>query len=305
VAGGAFHAGVLAAIEEVTGWDPRRATVMVGTSAGSVAGTSLRAGLSATDMLARAEDRPMSPAGTRLLAGVESLRRAAALGPNWRVRRPTDIATRLVRAAARPLEARPLALLAGLMPEGTVDTDLISEGIAGLLGSWPSEPLWVCAVRERDGRLVVFGRSRRPPIPQAVAASCAIPGFFRPVAIEGELFVDGGAHSPTNANVLVGVDLDLVLVSSPMSMAGRRLRLGIDQPLRRWSRLVLQAEARRLRGQGVQVIAFQPTAEDIAVIGPNPMDPRRRAAVARQARESTLRRLEHTDTRARMREMSA
>ncbi|MDQ1402821.1 MAG: hypothetical protein QOG03_1137, partial [Actinomycetota bacterium] len=61
VAGGAFHAGVLAALADVTGWDPRRAAIVVGTSAGSVAGSSLRAGLAAADMLARATDRPLSP----------------------------------------------------------------------------------------------------------------------------------------------------------------------------------------------------------------------------------------------------
>ncbi len=305
VAGGAFHAGVLAAVEEATGWDPRRATVVVGTSAGSITGTSLRAGLSAADLLARAEGRPMSAAGARLMAGAGPPRRPPAMRSGGRVRLPADIAARLARAAARPLQARPLALIAGLMPEGAVGTDFISEGIAGLaLGSWPGGRLWVCAVRERDGRLVVFGRDRWPPLPDAVAASCAIPGYFRPVSIDGELFVDGGTHSPTNADVLAGVDLDLVVVSSPMSLAGRGLRLAIDQPARRWSRLVLEAEARRLRRLGVNVIAFQPTAQDAAVIGPNPMDADRRAAVARQARQSTLRRLAHADIRARLRVIS-
>jgi hypothetical protein len=47
-----------------------------------------------------------------------------------------------------------------------------------------------------------------------------------------------------------------------MSLTGRGLRLAIDQPARRWSRLVLDAEARRLRRRGTQVIAFQPTAGD-------------------------------------------
>src|SRR5450755_962070 len=75
VAGGAFHAGVLAAIAEATGWDPRRATVVVGTSAGSITGASLIAGLSAGDLLARSEGRPMSAAGTRLMAGVGPPRR--------------------------------------------------------------------------------------------------------------------------------------------------------------------------------------------------------------------------------------
>lgn len=302
VAGGAFHAGVLAAIAAATGWDPRRATVVVGTSAGSITGASLVAGLSAGDLLARSEDRPMSAAGTRLMAGVGPPRRPPPLRAGGRPRRPADIAARLARAAARPLEARPLALAAGLLPEGRVGTELISAAIAGLpLHSWPGGRLWVCAVRERDGRLVVFGRDQRPPIPDAVAASCAIPGFYRPVGIDGELFVDGGAHSPTNADVLAGLGLDLVVVSSPMSVVGPGLRLAFDQPVRRWSRLVLETEARRLRREGTHVIAFQPTAADAAVIGPNPMDPGRRAVVARQARDSTLRRLARADTRASLR----
>lgn len=302
VAGGAFHAGVLAALEEATGWDPRRATVIVGTSAGSITATSLRAGLCAADLLARAEGRPMSAAGTRLLAQAGPPPAPPVLRSGGRARRPADIAARLARAAARPLDARPLALLAGLLPEGAVGTDLISAAIARLpLGAWPSDPLWICAVRERDGRLVVFGRDRRPPLPDAVAASCAIPGFYRPVSIGGEPFVDGGAHSPTNADVLADAGLDLIVVSSPMSLTGRGLRLAIDQPARRWSLLILQAEARRLRRRGTHVIAFQPTTEDAAVIGPNPMDPARRAAIARQARESTLRRLARADTHARLR----
>ena len=40
---------MLAALEESLGWDPRRADVIVGTSAGSITGATLRAGLSAAD----------------------------------------------------------------------------------------------------------------------------------------------------------------------------------------------------------------------------------------------------------------
>jgi NTE family protein len=297
---------VLAALEEVTGWDPRRATVIVGTSAGSITGTSLRAGLSAPDLLARAENRPLSPSGARILAGVGPPAGPPALRASGRARPPAEVAGRLARAAARPLSARPLAVLAALMPEGSAGTDLIAAGISALaLPSWPTQPLWVCAVRERDGRLIVFGRDSRPRLADAVAASCAIPGFFRPVNIDGEVFVDGGVHSPTNADLLADLGLDLVVVSSPMSLAGSGLRLRLDQPARRWSRLLLDGEARRLRRQGVEVVAFQPTAQDIMIIGANPMDARRRVAVARQARESTLGRLARAETRARLAPISA
>ena len=301
VAGGAFHAGVLAALQVGLGWDARRADVIVGTSAGAVAATSLRAGLAASDMLARAEGRPLSAEGARLLRSVgppahPPLRPAGGA----RARAPSAVAATLSRAAARPFAARPLALLAGLLPEGTVGTEFIAAGVGALVRDWPAMPLWLCAVRQRDGRLVVFGRDSRPPVADAVAASCAIPGFFRPVEVDGEAYIDGGAHSPTNADVLVRQDLDLVVVSSPMSVAGRGIRFSADQPVRRWARALLDAEALRLRRRRIGVVAFQPTVEDVAVMGLNAMDPDRRAAIAAQARASTLRRLERPDTSARL-----
>jgi len=303
VTGGAFHAGVLAALEEATGWDPRQAVVVVGTSAGSITGTSLRAGLSAADLLARAEDRPLSAAGARLLRDVGPPRRPPRLQPARR-RSPVEVGATLARAAVRPFGARPWALLAGLLPEGAVSTDVISTGVEALFPShWPEAPLWLCTVRQSDGRRVVFGRdARRPPLPDVVAASCAIPGFFSPVEIDGERYVDGGAHSPTNADVLrdPALQLDLVVISSPMSLTGRGPRLAADQPARRWSRALLDAEALRLRRRGVPVIAFQPTSEDAGVMGMNALDQRRAAPVAAQVRTSTLRRLGRADTRARL-----
>jgi len=300
--GGAFHAGVLAALEERTGWDPRRATVVVGTSAGSIAGTGLRAGLSTADALAQALGKPMSPAGTRLLA---SLRYAPSRPDDDIARRrrpPSEVAATLGRAVTRPFAARPTAVLAGLLPDGAIGTDMISGGVEGVTGGrWPEDPLWVCAVRQRDGRRIVFGRDARPTLSAAVAASCAIPAYFRPVEVDGEAYIDGGAHSPTNADVLAGLGLDLVIVVSPMSIAGRGLRLAPDQPPRRWARARLDAEARRIRRRGTPVIALQPTAADAAVMAGNALDPNKRAPVARQAHASTLRRLDRPDTVERLR----
>src|SRR5262245_31004064 len=68
IAGGAFHAGALAALQEETGWDARAADVIVGTSAGSITGATLRVGLAATDLFARAVGAPLSREGTALLA---------------------------------------------------------------------------------------------------------------------------------------------------------------------------------------------------------------------------------------------
>lgn len=302
VVGGAFHAGVLAGIAEATGWDPRMASVVVGTSAGSVVAAGLRAGLSAADMLARAEDQPMSAEGARLLKDVTAEPRPDVLQPEQGPRRsPSEVARVLQQAARRPLSARPLAILASLVPDGRVDTEFISANIAAFFAEpWPDDPLWICAVRQRDGSRVVFGREAEAPLSLAVAASCAIPGIFRPVTIDGEPYVDGGAHSPTNADLLADAGLDLVLIISPMSMTSRSLRLSADQPARRWSRAFLDAEAMRIRRRGARVVAFQPTEDDLSVIGLRFMDWARRPAVARQARVSTLRRLARADTRQRL-----
>lgn len=298
VAGGAFHAGVLAALEEATGWDTRSAAYIVGTSAGSIAGASLRAGLTGVDMLARAQDRPLSAQGRRLLGRVRPGAAPLPLRPTRQARPPAELAATLARAVRRPLAARPWSLMAALLPEGSISTEVISEGI-GELGpdTWPDDPLWVCAVRQGDGRRVVFGRDdQHASVPEAVAASCAIPGFFSPVVIDGESFIDGGVHSPTNADVLLGAEaLDLVIVSSPMSRQGRRPRLAVDQAMRGWSGALLDAEVRRLRRRGVRVVGFQPDEAVLAEMGLNAMDPARRSAIAEVAHAAARTRLARAD----------
>jgi NTE family protein len=134
---------------------------------------------------------------------------------------------------------------------------------------------------------------------EAVAASCAIPGYFAPVRVAGTRYVDGGAHSLTNVGELARLELDLVVVSAPMSRAGR-LRAVPGMLVREVARLELGVEARRVRQRGTPVIAFQPTVADQGAAGRNFMDPRRQATVARQARESTLRRLERADVHERL-----
>ena len=105
----------------------------------------------------------------------------------------------LLHAVRRPWRVRPGAIAAAVLPAGTVSTEAISGGVGGLFhAGWPSATTWVCAVRLDDGQRVVFGRDGAPPagVGQAVAASCAIPGWFAPVEIDGVRYVDGGCTPP-------------------------------------------------------------------------------------------------------------
>lgn len=304
VTGGAFHAGVLSALHDVVGWDARTAEVIVGTSAGSLTGAVLRGGLPPRDLAARAEGRPISAEGRRASARLAPPPQGFPLRPERRVTpgRAAGGAATLVRMARRPWDVRPASVLAALLPPGKVSTAMITGGIEPLFGSrWPADDLWIAAVRLSDGRRVVFGRDATTSVGQAVAASCAIPSYFEPVTIDGERYVDGGVHSPTNADLVRDLRLDLVVVSSPMSIAGRlRPRATADWAVRQWCRTQLDAEAAGLRRRGTPVLAFQPTVEDAALMGLNAMDPSKRAEVSRAVRESTAHRLGRRDVAERL-----
>lgn len=289
VAGHAFHVGVLRALQEATGWDPRRAEIVVGTSAGSVIGLGLRAGLAAPDLFARTVGEPLSAEADRLLAPLPPPSEEAWWARTLRPRIPVPAApVLLARLLATPWRIRPGVALAAMAPEGRLDISRISEDADALLASAGGSVggLWVVAVRLGDGRRVVFGRpGGRVPEGwtwgQAVAASCAIPGFFSPVVINGTRLVDGGAHSPTNVDLLVREALDLVIVSSPMSSVRTAGRRSLDVPVRAAYRLRLAAEVARLRRAGVSVVVFQPTAPVLSAAGLNAMNPALRVPVAR------------------------
>ena len=306
VVGHAYHAGTVAALAEGTGWDPRRADVLVGTSAGSVVAAMLRAGASPADLYARAVGQPLSREGMRLFSGMQWPNPSAPIAPQ--ARGPLgDPARLLVQAALQPWKARPGAFAAAALPPGRLPTTHISAGIRHLYrsqqGAWPSEPLWICAVRVEDGARVVWGRDPDAPdvdVGTAVAASCAIPGYYQPVMIHDKPYVDGGVYSLTNADVLWRRPLDLVLISSPMTSRGTRPRMGLDAQARALFSLQLAREVRGLRRRGIPVVTFQPVAADLEAMGTNAMDARRREAVASRARESALRSLEHPQVRDRL-----
>lgn len=312
VTGGAFHAGVLAALHDELGWDGRDADLVIGTSAGSMTGAALRAGLAPRDLLARATGDALTPEGRRLVSSMPPPPASIPLRRDVR-RAAVRSGPAALGSLARMAWARSSigAMAAAVLPRGTVPIADLASGFDPLFRDrWPDRQLWVCAVRLSDGRRVVFGRDRNAPVVTAVAASCAIPGFFEPVDIDGVEHVDGGVQSPTNLDLAGKGDVDgrrydLAIVSSPMSMAGRRVRVAPDAPLRRATRLLLDREAIGVRRRGTSVIAFQPTAADADVMGTNAMDPSRRSVVAKAIYESTRRRLARADTRAALEALSA
>ncbi len=273
ITGEAFHRGVLSALQVTAGWDARTAAIVVGTSAGSIIGASLRSP-SGQPVASLPDDAPDAATSVRRIAGVGVL--AAAI--------------------RRPWLARPVVLATALVPAGSRSTDLISVGVRRRFGSaWPEREMWVVAARRRDGVRVVFGREGAPPadVASAVAASCAIPGYFKPVDINGVEYVDGGIHSPTNADVLAGCGLDLVVISSPMSVLPTAARPRVDLSLRLlWHRYVV-SEARRVRRSGTPVLVVEPDVATLARLSVNSMRGRHLDEIEERAAAATSRLLLH------------
>jgi NTE family protein len=287
VAGGAWHAGALAAITEATGWDPRSAVRIVGTSAGSISGAALRAGLGAEDQWRLAVGDRLSAAGASVHGRIRTAE--AAVG-RLRPPRPAPANPALVLAMARRVP-RPGIALAGLLPEGAMSTTGISQRIDELVGTkWPEGRLAVVAVDLSSGTRAVFQGDGDDPVRatvgQAVAASCAVPAFFAPVAIADRRYVDGGVHSPTNADLLAGDGLDAVLVSAPMAGRWRSLRPHPQSLSRTAARVTLDREVGAIRRAGTPVLVLQPGPDDTPLMDGRSMDPGSREPVARRARQS-------------------
>ena len=277
--GTAFHAGVVAGLAEFADWDARSAEVIVGTSAGSTSAALLRAGLPPADFVARMAGAPMSAEGEHVLGSLGPLRQPQR--QERPARRPAAPGL-LPSIARRPWRYRPGIAAAALLPEGNLAVDAGVSWIGDLFEAWPEQPTWICTVRLDDGVRVVFGRDATASVRDAVTASCAIPGYFTPVVIDGHRHVDGGMWSIHNLDLVAGLGLDLVVVSAPMSTAdplaaerGTLLRL----PVRRR----LDREAEQVRRSGTPVIVVQPDARLREVMGTATMTLSRRAPVAQAA----------------------
>ena len=182
------------------------------------------------------------------------------------------------REAIRGPFMRPSRMISGLLPNGNIRTDTIGDRMFELHGTeWPKADLFITTVRLQDGERVVFGLDRTDiPVGSAVEASSAIPGYFRPVVIDNFRYVDGGTHSPTNADLLEDRDLDLIVVVAPMSVDsysnGWMTTNGV---LRMFWRSQVQREVLDLRERGHQVLLLEPSIDEARSMGPTMMDPTR------------------------------
>ena len=253
VRGASWLMGALNGLVAATGWDPADADLLVGTSSGAVVAALTASGAKPWNALAA--DRKDF---------LHALLDSATFRLELDLRRLIPGSPALVGAALRRGPTHVMKAVAGILPEGFVSTNSIARLISEQAPEgWPArQSLWVVTTDYATGERVVFGRAGSPPakLAAAVAASCAIPGFYRPVEIGGRRYVDGGVHTGANLDLLAGEQLDLVICLNPLSS-----RPGVAPtvfwPVRMLLHQQLVPQIRSVERAGSRVVAIEPDGQ--------------------------------------------
>ena len=232
----AWEIGVLAGLEEEGVLKPAEADVIVGTSAGSVVGSEVRLGRS----LGMLEDNEQKSEDV------------AAKGLEGITRDPSIVMEvfRLWGAPELMTEERAAQIGAKAIEAATADEDAWIGLFEDRIDSeWPAGDLRLVTVNCATGKRTVWTRESGVPLRRAVAASCAVPGLFPPVTIDGARYTDGGVWSSGSADLLLGTGVDTCLFLGPMVGA-----TGLGAP----SQLAWDHEAGLLAAEGIATHSIVP-----------------------------------------------
>lgn len=257
VAGVAWEIGVLRGLQDV---DPELAAsiaaadVTIGTSAGSVVAAQLGGGTPIEELY----ERQLAPASTELDVQVDM----PAL--------VTKFAEAAQGAATRQEMLKRIGELGASTPTAATAAERRAVIAARLpVSTWPDRDLRITAVDIDAGELVVFTRDSGVELVDAVAASCAVPGVWPIVTINGTRHMDGGIRSSSNADLAEGCDKVLVITPQPQ-----------DAPLP-FNRLI--GELEQLRPAEVRVVYGDEASREAFGTNPLSVATRRPSALAGRA----------------------
>lgn len=266
VAGIAWTTGLLTGLADA-GQDVTGADLLIGTSAGSTVAAQVGSGLSLANLYLRQIDPALQ--ATEIMGKVDLTTLGAAFA---------DAAQNATSALEIRRAVGALALRTSLQG-GTVSEPERRAVIESRLPclEWPERALKIIAVDTESGEPRVFDRASGVSLVDAVAASCAVPGVWPPVTIQGRRYMDGGVRSGENADYATGATR--VLIVAPR---------GQDSVMTR--ELTLAQSVESLRANGAQVAILEPDETSRKAMGVNALDPstRRPAAEAGRAQGHDL-----------------
>jgi NTE family protein len=248
VTGVAWELGVLAGLADA-GVDLSDADLVIGTSAGSVVAAQLTTGTELEKLYA-AQLGDSAEIAARI--GMATMLRWAwaAVGR----RNAQQVRARIGRmalAARTAPEAQRRAVIEARLP----------------VHEWPRRRLLITAVDAESGEFTAFDRDSAVDLVDAVGASCAVPGVWPPVTINGRRYIDGGVRSAANVDLADGCER--VVVLAPMTGGGGPI----------------PTVAKQVGGLSAKVTVVSPDPQARRAIGRNALDPARRAPAARAGRE--------------------
>lgn len=260
--GEAWESGVIAGLAE-KGVDLSRTDLVSGTSAGAIVGARLSSGMSPSDLVKAALPRADEPAPG--LAANKAPRPAppdlSFLIRKFQEMDRGNLAQEIGRAqiGAWALKAPPIVSEAGFVAS-------YQRRFPG--SRWPSPKYECVSVAAKDGSLRIWKESSGVPLALAVASSCALPGVFAPVTIDGHSYMDGGVRSATNADLATGYKTVVVLAPTA----------GNDSPIATHGDL--PKVLKTLRDSGSEVVLIAPDAASLKAFGGNLGDEGMRAIAA-------------------------
>ena len=248
----AWESGLARGLAE-GGVDLRGADLVVGTSAGSVVGTRLAAGH---------DPRSLEASGARASQATSLAELSAGAPPDLETLAQV-FATWLASSEMTPERCAEIGTLARKARTMAEEPFVALIDAAHGERAWPAR-LVVTAVDVESGAFAAHDAASGAPLSRAVAASCAVPGFFPTVAIGGRRYMDGGVRSGTSADLLLAIQPTHALVIAPLCKAQGRLGALAER--------LMSAEVARLRAAGCSVCAVLPESEDLAAFGGNLMN---------------------------------
>jgi NTE family protein len=198
----AWEIGVAAGLARA-GVDLRDADFITGTSAGSAVGAELALGWDLEELVSRQREIGERASGSQASS-------SGSRGGQERMAELFAVMTQAMTSDAPPEERRAeigrFALAADALPE-----DQFVASFHYLKGEpWPGR--YACtAVDAVTGEFAVWDAQAGVDLDRGVASSCAVPGLFAPITINGRRYIDGGMRSGTNADLATGHDQVLII----------------------------------------------------------------------------------------------
>lgn len=272
----AWELGVLAGLADA-GLDLSAAELVIGTSAGALAGAHIATGADPFDTAVAICAHPPVPPDSSGSSGLPAPGGDASSIPAPGTDAPVRASPATLNADEPPGPAFAEAVGAWLAaadagheeqrrrvgavalggPQG--DERLVAPTARRLPAAGWSESLTLVAVDAERGERVALRQADDVPLERAVAASRAIPGFRPVVSAAGRKLMDGAVGSATNADLAAGAELVAIITATPAEAPP-------DSLFALWN-AALESERATLARDGSELLVVQAGPEDQEAMG--------------------------------------